>query len=92
MTICIYGQYEVIYTNNYSYINEDGDFSSDKVQRIMNLDGMGVLDLINKFIYDYNFCDITLGNIIKITLFDETSGESDDIEIQIKRRETNDKV
>lgn len=54
-TISVYENYVVHYTCSYSYLDEEGDFSYDKVEKTFNFSGSSLFSLISHLLFD-SFC------------------------------------
>ncbi len=54
-TISVYENYVVHYTCDYSYLDEEGDFAYDKVEKTFEFSGSSLFSLISSLLYD-SFC------------------------------------
>lgn len=76
MDICVFYNYKVKHICNYTYINEEGDFSNGKVEEEFEKSGGELLDLISKSIKENNVIDTVFGEKeIDIEEFNAMTGE-----------------
>lgn len=75
MNICAFCNYKIKHICDYSYINEDGDFSNVKIEEDFIKSGGELMNLISKSIKEHNAIDITFGeNKIDVEEFNPMTG------------------
>lgn len=85
MNFCIYCNYEITVKNEYCYINEEGDHTTETEEFTKIMDGGKLAEFIAKQLKDSEFSSIyTRGNELIISLFDPTNGTGQDLSISIK--------
>lgn len=85
MKFCIYCDYEITVKNEYCYINEDGDHTTETENFTKNMDGGMLAEFIAEQLKHRNFSSIsTNGNEIAISLFDPMDGTGQEFLINIK--------
>ena len=76
LNINVFGDYLVNYKYEYSFINEDRDFSRRKGEEVYKIDGGKFIELIAKQCLSSNFIEmVCTENQIYISLFDPHTGE-----------------
>lgn len=88
-SVCIFGDYNVHYICNYSYLDEEGDFFFDNIDKYYDCKGSDLLELIIRLISDRLFisffCD---SNSFFIEHFNPNDGTGADFTILIKKCES----
>ena len=79
MNICIYCDYKVEHTCDYSYFNEDGEIRSKTIKESITIDGGKLIEIIAKKLLHNEFSSISSkDNEIIIEMFDPHSGLTED--------------
>lgn len=85
MNFCIYSDYEITVKNEYCYINEEGDHTTEVEEFTKTMDGGKLAEFIAKLLLDKEFSSVSLSdNHILISTFNPLDGTGSDIQISIK--------
>ena len=85
MHICMYFDYNIKFTNKYTYTNEEGDFSRGCESYIKNINGGELIEMLASFFGRTEFSSIDINdNTILINMFDPTTGETENITICVE--------
>jgi hypothetical protein len=83
--LCVICKYDVTINNEYTYLNEEGDFSSDKSVHSKIMDGSELANILANYLSDSNFWQLNkTAEGLYVSLFDPTTGETDEISIIVK--------
>lgn len=83
--VCVFFSYEVHYRCNFSYLDECGDFVSDKVDKIYRCDGGRLMEDIIRLISDDLLISFAYDNdTLFVEHFNPDYGTGADYEITIK--------
>lgn len=85
MKFHIYADYEITVENEYCYINEEGDHTTETENFTKTMDGGKLAEFIADLLKDREFSSIsTINNKIEISTFDPMNGTGANISITIK--------
>lgn len=83
--VCVFFSYEVHYRCNFSYLDECGDFVSDKVDEVYTFDGGCLMNTIIRLLSDNLLISFAYDNdTLFVEHFDPNNGTGADYEITIK--------
>lgn len=84
-SLCVFSEYKVEYSCEYSYLNENRDFIDSAIKESYEIDGGRLSESLAKLILDGRCIEfVLLENEIHISHFDPMSGESADYVFKIK--------
>ena len=84
-SLCVFGNYQVDYSFDYSYLDEDGDFADGKAKQSSKFDGGLLITKIIELLSDKDFISIAIsGQDIVIESFNPHDGTGADYILKIK--------